>query len=33
MFSEGEKLENQVIELEPGKIHTSGNWIDASILY
>lgn len=33
MFSEGEKLENQVTELEPGKIHRSGNWSAESILY
>lgn len=26
MFSEGGKSENQVTELEPGKIHASGNW-------
>ena len=31
MFSEGGKLENQVAELQPGKIHMSRNWSDESI--
>lgn len=33
MFSAGGKLENQVTELEPGKIHMSGNWSNGSISY
>lgn len=32
MFSEGGKLENQVTELEPGKIHMSRNWSNDSVL-